>query len=65
MGVKECDIIVDRLDGSTAFLEVFSIMPNLSEGGGRIPTHTQDVKASASAEIAAKDPQAESDDESP
>ncbi len=45
-GRKECDIIVDRLDGSTAFLEVFSIMPNLSEVGGRIPTHTQDAKAS-------------------
>ena len=46
-GRKECDIIVDRLDGSTAFLEVFSIMPNLSEvGGNDITTHTQDAMAS-------------------
>ena len=46
-GRKECDIIVDRLDGSTAFLEVFSIMPNMSEVGGNvIQTHTQDAMAS-------------------
>ena len=46
-GREECDIIVDRLDGSTAFLEVFSIMPNLSEVGvNDITTHTQDEMAS-------------------
>ena len=46
-GREECDIIVDRLDGSTAFLEVFSIMPNLSEVGvNDITTHTQDAMAS-------------------
>ena len=46
-GREECDIIVNRLDGSTAFLEVFSIMPNLSEVGvNNITTHTQDEMAS-------------------
>ena len=46
-GRKECDIIVDRLDGSTAFLEVFSIMPNRREiGVNDITTHTQDAMAS-------------------
>ena len=46
-GRKECDIIVDRLDGSTAFLEVFSIMPNRSEiSVNDITTHTQDAMAS-------------------
>ena len=46
-GRKECDIIVDRRDGSTAFLEVFSITPNLSKVGvNKITTHTQDAMAS-------------------
>lgn len=53
LGREECDIIVDRLDGSTAFLEVFSIKPNLPEPKPGettvvydIKTHTQDAMAS-------------------
>jgi len=52
LGREECDIIVDRLDGSTAFLEVFSIKPALKEPRAGevvlndIKTHTQEAMAS-------------------
>ena len=52
LGREECDVLVERLDGSTAFLEVFSIKPALKEpepGGivvNDIRTHTQDAMAS-------------------
>lgn len=53
LGRQECDVIVERLDGSSAYLEVFSIKPNLpvpapGEKGvlNHIMTHTQDAMAS-------------------
>lgn len=52
LGREECDVIVDRVDGSTAFLEVFSIKPALKEPSvgevvvNDIKTHTQDAMAS-------------------
>jgi Holliday junction resolvase-like predicted endonuclease len=52
LGREECDIIVERLDGSTAFLEVFCIMPKLREPKAGevvvndIMTHTQESMAS-------------------
>lgn len=51
LGRKECDVIVERLDGSSAFLEVLSITPNLEQtktasGAYTINTHTQDAKSS-------------------
>ena len=52
LGREECDVIVDRLDGSTAFLEVFCIQPQLREPNAgevvlnKIQTHTQDAMAS-------------------
>ncbi len=53
LGRQECDVIVERLDGSGAYLEVFSIKPKLPvpAPGERfvaysIMTHTQDAMAS-------------------
>lgn len=52
LGREECDIIVDRLDKTAAYLEVFSIKPNLAEPKeGEIvvndfKTHTQEAFAS-------------------
>lgn len=52
MGRHECDVIVERLDGSAAFLEVFSIKPELRESHAGevvvndIMTHTQNATAS-------------------
>jgi hypothetical protein len=52
LGREECDIIVHRLDSSTAYLEVFCIMPNLREPKDSkvvlndIMTHTQASMAS-------------------
>ena len=49
---KECDVLLERLNGSTAFLEVFSIKPALKqpEPGeivvNDIRTHTQNAMAS-------------------
>lgn len=48
LGHDECDIIVERLDGSAAFLEVFSIMPHRKDplpgeiAVRNIRTHAQD-----------------------
>lgn len=52
LGRKDCDVIVERLDGSRAYLEVLSIRPNLPETGPEgfasyeIKTHTQEAKSS-------------------
>jgi len=52
LGRKDCDVIVERLDGSREYLEVLSIRPNLPEPGPegfasyKISTHTQDAKSS-------------------
>ncbi|MGD9923596.1 MAG: NADAR family protein [Pseudorhodoplanes sp.] len=52
LGREECDVIVDRLDGSVAFLEVFSVKPAIKEPTvgeivvNDIKTHTQDALAS-------------------
>lgn len=52
LGRAECDVIVDRLDGSTAYLELFSIMPDrkqLQPGEFAVKeykAHTQDDPAS-------------------
>ncbi|MFQ5585798.1 MAG: hypothetical protein ACE5GF_03130 [Thermodesulfobacteriota bacterium] len=49
---QECDVIVERLDGSKAYLEVFCVMPNLKEPKAGevvvqdIKTHTQTEMAS-------------------
>ena len=49
---SECDIIIERLDGSKAFLEVFCIMPSFREPGEGevlvqdVKTHLQDEMAS-------------------
>lgn len=52
LGGAECDVIVDRLDGSAAYLELFSVMPDRKQlKPGEIAvkeykTHTQDAPAS-------------------
>jgi len=53
LGRQECDIIVERLDGSSAYLEIFSIKPKLpvpTAGENfvaySIMTHTQEAMAS-------------------
>lgn len=47
LGRRECDVIVERLDGSEAFLEVFSIRPTYPEGVVYDKfTHTQDHMSS-------------------
>lgn len=53
LGRQECDVIVERLDSSSAFLEVFSIKPKLPVPAPgekfvaySIMTHTQDAMAS-------------------
>lgn len=43
----ECDVIVERCDGSKYYLEIFCIMPNLpEEGSADIKTHTQEAFSS-------------------
>lgn len=47
LGRQDCDVIVERLDGTEAFLEVFSICPTFpTEGVYDKLTHTQDHMAS-------------------
>ena len=52
LGRQECDVILERVDASTAFLEVFSIKPDLQvpDPGkavlNKINTHTQDALSS-------------------
>jgi hypothetical protein len=53
LGREDCDIVIERLDGSCAFLEVFSVKPKLPQipAGEKcvaydIRTHTQDAMAS-------------------
>jgi hypothetical protein len=49
---SECDVIVERLDGSKAYLEVFCIMPSYKESNAgevvvqKVKTHLQDEMAS-------------------
>lgn len=51
-GREECDIILERLDGTAAYLELFSIMPDRKQlKAGEVAlkeykTHTQDAPAS-------------------
>ncbi|AFY71889.1 hypothetical protein Pse7367_3656 (plasmid) [Thalassoporum mexicanum PCC 7367] len=46
---KECDLIIERCDGSRFYLEIFCIMPDPKEdenGVWDIQTHTQEAKSS-------------------
>lgn len=59
LGRKDCDVIVERLDGSRSHLEVLSITPNLekSKNGGAvytIKTHLQDPKSSIRQKLLSK-----------
>jgi hypothetical protein len=49
---RESDIIVERLDGSKAYLEVFCVMPNLRLAPGPGAVVVQDIKTHTQTEMA-------------
>lgn len=54
---EECDLIVNRADGTTAYLEVFSVMPDFGpgpDGVTDIRTHTEEAMASVRQKLLCK-----------